>query len=55
MANAAGVSAQTASDQLTAVWNNFYDGSKSLEYYADVMVRLGADTASSADEISEGI
>lgn len=55
MANAAGVSAQTASDQLTAVWNNFYDGSKSLEYYADVMVRLGADTASSSDEISEGI
>lgn len=55
MANAAGVSAQTASDQLTAVWNNFYDGSKSLEYYADVMVRLGADTASSTDEISEGI
>ena len=55
MANAAGISAQTASDQLTAVWNNFYDGSKSLEYYADVMVRLGADTASSSDEISEGI
>ena len=55
MANAAGVSAQTVSDQLTAVWNNFYDGSKSLEYYADVMVRLGADTASSTDEISEGI
>ena len=55
MANAAGVSAQTASDQLTAVWNNFYDGSKSLEYYADVMVRLGADTASSTDEISDGI
>ena len=55
MANAAGISAQTASDQLTAVWNNFYDGSKSLEYYADVMVRLGADTASSSEEISEGI
>lgn len=55
MANAAGISAQTASDQLTAIWNNFYDGSKTLEYYADVMVRLGADTASSSDEISEGI
>ena len=35
MANAAGESAQIVSDQLTAVWNNFYDGSKSLEYYAD--------------------
>lgn len=55
MANAAGVSAETASDQLTAVWNNFYDGSKSLEHYADVMVKLGADTASSTDEIAEGL
>lgn len=55
MANAAGVSAQTVSDQLTAVWNNFYDGSKSLEYYADVMTALGAATASSTDEISEGL
>jgi len=26
-----------------------------LEHYADVMVRLGADTASSSDEIAEGI
>lgn len=55
MANVAGTTAETASQQLTAVWNNFYDGSKSLEYYADVMVKLGAATASSSDEISEGI
>ena len=55
MANAAGQSAQTISDQMTAVWNNFYDGSKSLEYYADVMTALGAATASSTDEISEGL
>ena len=55
MANAAGVSAQVASDQLTAVWNNFYDGSKSLEYYADVMTALGAATASSTDEIAGGL
>ena len=55
MANAAGISAEEASDQLTAIWNNFYDGSKSLEYYADVMVRLGADTASSSEEIAEGM
>lgn len=55
MANAAGVSAQTVSDQLTAVWNNFDNGSKSLEYYADVMTALGAATASSTDEISEGL
>lgn len=55
MANAAGESASKVSDQLTAVWNNFYDGSKSLEYYADVMTKLGAYTASSTDEISEGV
>lgn len=55
MANAAGQSAETVSDQLTAVWNNFYDGSKSLEYYADAMTALGAATASSTDEISEGL
>ena len=55
MANAAGESAQKISNQLTSVWNNFYDGSKSLEYYADVMTKLGAVTASSTDEISEGV
>lgn len=55
MANAAGESAETISDQLTAVWNNFYDGSQSLEYYADVMTALGAATASSTDEIAAGL
>lgn len=55
MANAAGESADKVSQQLTAVWNNFYDGSQSLEYYADVMTALGAATASSTDEIAEGL
>lgn len=55
MANAAGESADKISDQLTAVWNNFYDGSQSLEYYADVMTALGAATASSTDEIAAGL
>lgn len=55
MANVAGITAETASQQLTAIWNNFYDGSQSLEHYADVMVKLGAATASSSDEISESI
>ena len=55
MANVTRTSAQEVSDQMTAVWNNFYDGSKSLEYYADVMTALGAATASSTDEISEGL
>ena len=55
MANVSRQSAEVVSDQMTAVWNNFYDGSKSLEYYADVMTALGAATASSTDEISEGL
>ena len=55
MANVARQSAEVVSDQMTAVWNNFYDGSKSLEHYADVMTALGAATASSTDEISEGL
>ena len=55
MANVARTSAEDVSDQMTAVWNNFYDGSKSLEYYADVMTALGAATASSTEEISAGL
>lgn len=55
MANVARQSAEAVSDQMTAVWNNFYDGSKSLEHYADVMTALGAATASSTDEIAEGL
>ncbi len=55
MANVARQSAEVVSDQMTAVWNNFYDGSKSLEYYADAMTALGAATASSTDEIAQGL
>ena len=55
MANVSRQSAEVVSDQMTAVWNNFYDGSKSLEHYADVMVKLGAETASSSDEIAGGL
>lgn len=55
MANVSRQSAEEVSDQLTAIWNNFYDGSKSLEYYADVITALGAATASSSEEISTGL
>ena len=55
MANVLGESASQVSDYMTAIWNNFDDGSKSLEYYGDVIVELGAKTASSAQEISEGL
>ena len=55
MANVTGQSAETVSDQMTAIWNNFDNGSKSLEYYADVVTALGAATASSSDEIAQGL
>ena len=55
MANVSRQSAEEVSDQMTAIWNNFAKGSESLEHYADVMTRLGADTASSSDEIAQGL
>lgn len=55
LSNVTGDTAQEVSDQMTAIWNNFDDGSKSLEYYADVLTALGAATASSTDEIADGL
>lgn len=56
MANVTGTAAQTVSDQLTAVWENFMkDGEHTAQWYADVMTALGAMTASSTDEIAEGL
>lgn len=55
MANVTGESAKAVSDYMTAIWNNFDNGSKSIEYYADVMTALGAATASSTDEIAAGL
>lgn len=55
LANVTGESAQTVSEWMTAVWNNFDDGSQKLEYYADVMTALGAATASSSKEIAAGL
>jgi len=55
MANVTGENAEHVSSYMTAIWNNFDDGSKSLEYYADVMTKLGAETAASSEEIAEGM
>lgn len=55
MSNVTKDSAEDVSSYMTAIWENFYDGSKSLEYYADVITRLGADTAASSAEIAEGL
>lgn len=45
----------TSSEYLTAIWNNFAKGSENLEYFADVIVALGAATASSSREIATGL
>ena len=50
-----GDTAKVVSDQMTAIWNNFADGTKTLEYYADAMAKLGADTAASTSEIANGL
>lgn len=55
MANVTGEMAKEVSSYMTAIWNNFDDGTKSLEYYADVITALGAATAASSEEIAEGM
>jgi len=55
MANVTRDSAEAVSNQMTAIWNNFEQGSHTLEYFADVITALGATTASSSQEIATGL
>ena len=55
MANVTGENATDVSSYMTAIWNNFDDGSKSIEYFADVITKLGAETAASSAEIAGGL
>ena len=55
MANVLGESSDKVASYMTAIWNNFDDGSKSLEYYGDVVTELGAKTAASSEEIAQGL
>ena len=55
MANVTGDSVEEVSSYMTAIWNNFDDGSEALEHYADIITALGAATASSSAEISAGL
>ena len=55
LSNVTGQSAEQVSSYMTAIWNNFYDGSQSLESYADKITALGAATASSSEEIAKGL
>lgn len=55
LANITGQTVQETTNQMTAIWNNFADGSHNLEYYEDVITALGATTASSSKEIAGGL
>lgn len=55
MMNVTGQNAEEVSSYMTAIWNNFDNGSHSLEYYADAITALGAATASSSEEIADGL
>lgn len=55
LAKVTGDSIDAVSSKLTAIWNNFDDGTQSLEYYVDVITALGASTAASSDEIATGL
>lgn len=56
MANVTRDGATEVSSYMTAIWNNFNkDGTESAEHFADVLTALGAATASSTAEISDGL
>lgn len=52
MANITGETAETVSSQMTAIWNNFSDGTETLESYADTLAYLGARTAADTNQIA---
>ena len=51
-ANAAGVKAQEMSEYLTGIWNSYQVGTKDLELFIDKLVRVGAVTATSSEELA---
>ena len=55
LSNVTGQSAEEVSSYMTAIWNNFAEGSNNLEHFADAITALGAHTASSSAEIAKGM
>jgi TP901 family phage tail tape measure protein len=47
-----GSTAREMSEYLTAVWNSYQVGADELERYVDIMAALGANTATSIEEIA---
>ena len=56
MSNVTGDSTEDVSSYMTAIWNNFNkEGQESEEHYADILTKLGADTAASTTEITSAL
>ena len=56
MANVTGDSVDEVSSYMTAIWNNFNKaGDHSVEHYADILTKLGAETAASTTEITDAL
>lgn len=56
MANVTGDSVDEVSSYMTAIWNNFNKaGDESAEHFADILTKLGAETAASTTEITDAI
>jgi TP901 family phage tail tape measure protein len=55
LANVTGETAEKVTSEMTAIWNNFAEGSENLESYADKLAYLGAKTAASNSQISNAM
>jgi len=56
MANVTGDSTDEVSSYMTAIWNNFNKaGDESEEHFADILTKLGAETAASTTEITTAL
>lgn len=55
VSNASGLNADDAAEYVTSVLNGYKIGSAEAEKAMDVLARVGADTASSLDELSEAM
>lgn len=52
LANVTGETSATVTSQMTSIWNNFADGTKTLESFADKLAYLGASTAADTNQIA---
>ena len=56
MANVTGDNVEEVSSYMTSIWNNFNKaGDESAEHFADILTKLGAETAASTTEITTAL